>query len=410
MLEQYVCGPCALARVLKNPIREHIERLVACLRGQGYSPATIHRYVLVAEHFGNWLGRRPRRLRIVSRESVDAFLHRHLPQCSCPTPAPRHSHNIRKALDHMVPKTRAVLPPSAERLVQKYLQHLDHVCGAAPATLFCRGRYAREFLGLQSARGARRPSEWTVRHVMQYVLKYFTSGKCSAAQSAACSLRSFLRFMHAQGLCDSRLINAVPRIPLQQRAKLPRIMTEEQRRGFLASFDRSDPVGRRDYAMSLFMVELGLRVGEVVGLELKDIDWRNGTVAVRASKGRRTRLLPLLYGIGEATASYIKNGRPVSHDRHVFLRHSSPVGSPVTGPLIKKRICRAYAQSGCPAEWAGTHVLRHTAATRLLRGGACLKEIADLLGHRSINTSTIYATVDLSALSKVALPWPEVKS
>ena len=409
MLEQYVCGPCALARVLKNPILEHIERLVAHLHGQGYRPATIQRYVLVAEHFGNWLGRRPRRLRIVSRAAVDAFLHRHLPRCSCSTPAPRHDHNIRRALAHMVPPPPAAPPTPSERLVQKYLHHLDHVCGAAPATLFCRGRYAREFLGLQSARGARCPSEWTVRHVMQYVLKYFTSGKRSTARSAAYSLRSFLRFLHARGLCDSRLINAVPRLPLRRRASLPRVMTEEQLRRFLASFDRSDPIGRRDYAMALFMVELGLRVGEVVSLELRDIDWRTGTVAVRSSKGRRTRLLPLSARIGSATADYIKGGRPVSQDRHVFLRQSPPVGSPVTGPLIKKRICRAYARSGCPADWAGTHVLRHTAATRLLRGGACMKEIADVLGHRSIETSAIYATVDVAALSAVALPWPEAR-
>lgn len=120
-------------------------------------------------------------------------------------------------------------------------------------------------------------------------------------------------------------------------------------------------------------------------------------------------MMPLSDRIGKAMASYIKSGRPDSKDRQVFLRQSPPVGSPVTVALIRKRICRAYALSGCPADWAGTHVLRHTAATRLLRGGACMKEIADLLGHRSIETAAIYATVDVASLSAVALPWPEVR-
>ena len=238
------------------------------------------------------------------------------------------------------------------------------------------------------------------------------AGKCrrSSAQVAACSVRSLLRFLVLRGLCGGNLVQAVPRIPQWRQEGLPRFMTEEQLRRLLDSFDRSCATGRRDYAMTLFMVALGLRVSEVTELHLDDIDWRAGTVRIRSAKNRRTRLLPLPNRVGKATARYLHGGRPSSTQRQVFLRHSVPVGIPVSRELVRGVVRRAYARAGCPREWTGTHILRHTVATRLLQRGASLKEIADLLGHQSIDTSTIYSKVNISALAAVAMPWPEVQS
>ena len=413
MLEQYVRSPSVLARIDRNPLRGHIRRLTDYLHGRGYRASTILGQLSVVEHFGKWLSTRRRRLRGVTEESVRTFLQRHLPQCTCSPPAPRCVDGVRQALSLLLlccgPKVRPT-PTPAERLVREYVQHLDEVCGAAQETLHCRARYAREFLASQMSKGHHRPSMWTVQDVMRFALGYFERCKRSSALVAACSLRNFLRYIHSRGLCNGRLVHAVPSIPQRKQEGLPRIMTEEQRRRFLSSFSRSDATSRRDYAMALFMVELGLRASDVIGLELDDIDWRNGTVRVRSSKERRARVLPLSSRIGKATASYLRNGRPISTHRQVFLRHTLPVGFPTTRCTVRRAVCRAYERSGFPIDWTGTHILRHTAATRLLCRGVSLKEIADILGHQSIDTSAIYAKVNLPALGAVALPWPEVKS
>jgi site-specific recombinase XerD len=186
-------------------------------------------------------------------------------------------------------------------------------------------------------------------------------------------------------------------------------MTEEQLARFLDSVDRSTATGRRDYAMGLCMAELGLRVSEVVEVELEDLDWRNGLMQIRSPKGRQSRQLPITHRLGKAIAGYFKAGRPNSSCRSAFLRHRAPVGKAVGRELVRGVVRRAYVRIGCP-QWTGTHILRHTAATRLHQRGATLKEIADLLGHRSIDTSKIYTKVDLPVLRTVALSWPEARS
>jgi site-specific recombinase XerD len=188
-------------------------------------------------------------------------------------------------------------------------------------------------------------------------------------------------------------------------------MNEAELHRFLDSFDRSTATGCRDYAMAQSMVRLGLRVSEVAELKLQDVDWHNGVLRIHSAKRRRLRELPLPQDVGSAIANYVKSGRPNSSSNSLFLRHSVPVGTSVSRELVRGVIRRAYQRSGCSSNWTGTHVLRHTAATCLHQHGASLKEIADLLGHRSIDTSMIYTKVNLRSLDSVALPWPkEVQS
>jgi len=161
--------------------------------------------------------------------------------------------------------------------------------------------------------------------------------------------------------------------------------------------------------MALCQLDLGLRASEVVGLCLEDIDWRNGVLRIAATKVHRARELPLPVRLGQAISQYLRSGRPSTASRNVFVRHERRCGLCVSRALICWAMHRAYAKvRGCE-RWKGTHVLRHTAATLMLRRQASLKEIADVLGHRSINTTTIYAKVDLPMLAAVALPWPEAR-
>jgi site-specific recombinase XerD len=222
---------------------------------------------------------------------------------------------------------------------------------------------------------------------------------------AAISLRSFLRWLRLQGQTSIQLVAAVPRFPQWRLAGLPTVMTDDQLRAFLKTFNRSTPTGRRDYAMAVCMTDLGLRVGEVAALTLADLDQAAGTLRLTDGKSRRNRVLPMPRRVQQAiTAS--RRDRLETDAAHLFVRFRAPLGAGVSRALIRGVMRRAYAQvAGCE-KWTGTHVLRHTAATRLHRAGADMKRVADILGHKSIDTTAIYAKVDLGRLAAVALPWP----
>ncbi len=161
--------------------------------------------------------------------------------------------------------------------------------------------------------------------------------------------------------------------------------------------------------MVLCMTELGLRISEVAHLSLDDLDWRKGTLRLAKNKGGRERLLPLPQRLGRALASYLRRGRPaVAHQRHVFLCHHFPYGTPLSIGQVGYAIKMAYSRAGIPI--TRTHLLRHSFATNLHQQGASVKALADVLGHRSLESTTIYTRVNLRQLRSVAMPWPGSKS
>ena len=202
----------------------------------------------------------------------------------------------------------------------------------------------------------------------------------------------------------------MPIIPNWKLATIPKTMTKEQLSVFLTSFNRKTPCGQRDYALALCFLELGIRVSEVKGLLLDDIDWKNSTVTIRATKTLNSRILPLPVRFGKALACYLKNGRPKTDLRNVFVRHKPFKNMPPTINMIHSAVHRAYKRAGLTDQCSGTHIFRRTLATVMHQKGATLKEVADILGHKRLDTTTIYTKVNLPMLSKVALPWPEVQS
>jgi integrase/recombinase XerD len=304
-------------------------------------------------------------------------------------------------------------PPSGltplDAVIHAFDLHMRDVRGLAPSTRLYRVRYVREFLQSVFGRGPLRLDRLVVADPMGFITAYARRCSPATAQVAASALRSFLRFLQLQGLCEARLVAAIPSIPHWDLAGIPRTLTEQQVKQLLASFDRATATGRRDYAMALCMVDLGLRVSDVVRLRLQDIDWRQSTVTVSGVKPRRCNVLPLPQRIGKAIADYVRRGRPRSQHVEVFLGHRAPVGAATRETLVRGVMNRAYARCGLDPRCRGTHVLRHTAASRMLQRGATLKQIADILGHRSIDTSAIYAKVNCPMLASVAMPWPEVK-
>jgi integrase/recombinase XerD len=351
----------------------------------------------------------------VTRATIRSFLHEHLPTCHCPTPAPTYPRQVRAALGHLLripgspaqqPRPTSPLTP-VEVILGDYRGHLRDTCGLAESTCSYRLRYAREFLQSQFGDGPVCWASLRPEALMAFGAGYAARCRPGSAQVAASSLRGFLRFLQLHGHCTPALVAAVPQIPRWQLDHLPRTLSEEEIRQFLDGFDRTTPTGRRDYAMTRCQVDLGLRVSEVAGLRLDNLDWRGGTLLIAGGKVGRARGLPLPEGVGCAIAEHLRYGRPVTICRQVLVRHTVPMGVAIAPGLIRGMIRRASARiEGC-VHGIGTHVLRHTAATRLHRHGASLKEVADLLGHRCLDTTVIDTKVDLSALAAVALPWPE---
>jgi integrase/recombinase XerD len=413
MLKKHFHREHVRARIHANPLAGQIENFVAYLDRRGHSNFTIQSYTQVAEHFGRCVqfadGTR------VSRKGIDDFIRLHLPYCSCDKPAPCHVSTVRAALRHLL---RAADQSGAEEIdsidqltqaLNEFARYLRCNAGLAESTCRYRIRYAREFLTGFRDDGEVDFGSLTPKNVMNFVVSIASRCSRSSAQVAAVSIRSFLRFLQFEGFCNAALVQSVPRIPQSRLSGVPSVMQDDQVLRFLNCFNRFTATGRRDYAMALCMVELGLRVSEVAGMETTHIDWRHAVLTVPAPKSRQARQLPLSSRHGEALTEYLRNGRPQSQSKFVFLRHRVPLGKPVTKELVRGVMRRCYARCGF-CDWTGTHVLRHTAATRVHQRGATLKEVADLLGHRSIDTAMIYTKVNLPELRSVALPWPEVQS
>jgi site-specific recombinase XerD len=217
--------------------------------------------------------------------------------------------------------------------------------------------------------------------------------------------RCFLQYARYRGEVTADLAAAVPVVPNWSKTTLPRGITMEQVRQLLASINRRTAMGRRDYAILLLLARLGLRSSEVAFLDLDDIDWNVGQLSVHGKRGQCTEL-PLLPEVGKAIAAYLRRGRPKSASRRVFLRAKAPLrgfqGAGGVGSVVRHSLKRAKVN----APTCGAHQFRHGLATEMLRQGASLGEIGELLRHRHPQTTTIYAKVDINALRTLALPWP----
>lgn len=412
MFDKYFC-PRVVARLRAGPDAEWLESFLGHLHHRGHARLTVQSYVRQAELFAGWLRRRRTLITAVTDEDVRAFIRRQLRR----SPATRQS-ATRLLVAHLR-QQRLVPPPPApraepgERVIAEFDAHLRDAAGLSDATRLYSRRYAREFLRSVFGTGPIGWSRIRPRHVRAYIAGYGTTGRAAAAQVAAGAIRRFLRWLEFRSRIDSALVAVVPTFRRWRHAGLPRPLTDDQYRAVLAVIDRATALGRRAFAMVLCMGDLGLRCGEVAALALGDFDAAAGTLHIAAGKSRRGRVLPLPDRVRRALADYVRRDRPVSDAPHLFLRDRFPAGGAVTKDIVREAARRAFARvPGCE-RYTGTHVLRHTAATRLHRAGADLKRVADVLGHRSLDTTAGYAKVDRTRLRGVARPWPtaeEVRS
>ena len=298
---------------------------------------------------------------------------------------------------------------TAEEVLAAFDEHLRRTRGVCAGTRRNYGWYAGAFLEAVLAGGPVDVATIRAGDVAGFVGDLPGRYRPRTVELAASALRSFFRFLRAEGLRGDRLEDAVPMVP-HRPGGLVRHLGPGRLEQLIVSLDSSSPRGLRDRAIILCMARLGLRASEIAQLRLDDLDWRNATVRVRARKTGHGALLPLTAEVGTALAGYLRRGRPDTPSRHVFVLHWLRAGAPISGSIVGRAVDNALQRAGMDAPVRGANLLRHSLATDLLEHGASLREIADLLGHTSLATTRIYAAVDVAALREVALPWPEATS
>jgi site-specific recombinase XerD len=418
MLEKVFRHPSVLKRLRGGVLGGALDDLAAYLLGRGHTLTTVQMYLRGAGHFSYWL--QLERIPAVSlrEEVVGHFLQKHLRACRCPVPFGEPVSCMRAVMGHLmlvlrrsgrIAPARPMEPRPADAMLEAFEAYLRETRGATSKTCVEYTRYVREFLESVEINAPGDISILGPRDVMDFVASRAACCKPATAKLVATALRSFLRFQQMQGLCGAELTEAVPTVPRWRLSQIPTTLSDDQVRTLLTSFNRSTGIGRRDYAMALCLVQLALRAGEVARLSLDDINWRSGTMRIAAGKVRRAGSLPLPAPVGRAIVAYLRRGRPGTRERLIFLRHILPVGGPIDAGAVRAAMRRGFERAGVRVPSKGTHALRHTAATRMIRAGASIKEVADVLRHRCIDTTAIYTKVDLPRLADVALAFPKAK-
>jgi len=304
------------------------------------------------------------------------------------------------------PSSEAVTQPDGATLIETtYTTHLREERAVAETTAAVYLRLVHPFVLEHLSDGWKGFTRLDARDVIRFVVRGARRVTPCYAKLQVTALRSFLRFAHAHGFTKLDLGAAVPTIPYWRLATLPRFIAAKDVRRLVRSCDRRGHSGCRDYAILLLLARLGLRASEVAHLELDDIDWDAAELSVHG-KGHRHDRIPLPNDVGRALATYIRHARPRCVSRLVFMRLQAPVQG-LGGTAIAKIVRRAIERVGLQTPSHGAHLLRHSLATTLLRHGSSLPEIAELLRHRSLKTTMLYAKVDLRALHRVSPPWPE---
>ncbi len=387
---------------VSGPLAEYAAGFAAYLAGAGYTPLSAANQVRLLAHLSRWLEDRGLAPGELTGQRVQEFLAaRRAAGYTCRLSA-RGLAPLLGCLRGLgvVPEPAGPVPAAAvDVLLDRYRSYLAVERGLAGSTV----RYY-----LEEARGFLAGRECGLGELSAAGVSGFVAAECrrrstGSAKILVTALRSLLRFLVVEGLVTPGLQGAVPAVAGWRGGGLPKSLPDGQVAALLAACDRGTATGRRDFAVMTLLARLGLRACEASALELDDIDWRAGTVTVRG-KGRRDEQLPLPPDAGEALAGYLRDGRPAGGvSRRVFLLSRAPGGG-MSADAVKAVVRNACRRAGLPA--AGAHRLRHSAATGMLRAGAPLAEIGQVLRHRSVSTTAIYAKVDHGSLAQLAMPWP----
>ena len=415
-LEQVFSCPRTLARLRANPLGRLLEEFCRWLLDDGFTRGCIRKHLCYAAHLNQHLGTGadPPRERLSARD-VEGFFAAYPGYCRNRGPLAGHLRGVRSSIDRLIAflrhQGRFDAPrqaPLYQPLLDAYLAWLRKERDVTPGTLELRDRSLTRFLrwlGPQAT--VEGLSLLGAEQVEGFFLAEAKGQGPAARRSMQAALRTFFRFCFQQGWIGCRLDRAVPTLRTYRLSTLPQGLSEAQAWRVLESVDRTTAVGRRDYAILQLLYRYGVRAGQVRALRLADIRWSDNQILFRATKNGKDSRLPLTREVGESLLEYLRNARPRGCWPEVFLTCRAPYAPLGRSHAISEIVRRRLRAAGIVVPHRGAHVFRHGFATRMLEQGHSLKAVADVLGHRHLDTTFIYAKVDFPALEAVPLPWPE---
>jgi site-specific recombinase XerD len=412
MLSEYFEAPERIRAIRSGPSGALIEDFAEQLFRRRYAEISARRHIRAAEHLMHWVQRN----RLSDHELNDGVLQRfgeHLVRCRCGRYSSAKPVDVLNGARLFVRHVQGVAEPAVHErppvpeepeLLKAFCAWMRERRGTSDGALYNYSLPLRELLKSVGED----PRKLDARCLREFVLRQSHGGKWMARRCRT-ALRMFLRFLTAEGRCRAGLLGAIPVVPNWRLASLPRYLPAEHVERLLASCDLSSSVGKRDRAILLLLARLGLRAGDIVQMRLADIDWKSACLHVSGKNRRQTRL-PLTQEVGHAIATYLQSARLPAPTNALFLRSRAPFRALGSHCAVSMIVGSAFRRAGIKRPGRGAaHLLRHSVASSMLRHGASLQEISVLLRHRSIETTQIYAKVDVTALRQIAQPWPGVR-
>lgn len=406
MLETFFERRFVLERFRSSPVGSYIDGFATSLIAQGYTFQAGGSCLRHAVHLGRWMEPRGLPFSALDEEVIASFVG-HFPACDCyDERIGSHERAIarvrvfRRYLQDVGVVARPVATVVDDPLVTDFVTWMRQQRKASEQTVKAFSRVVRRLL----ARVGNDPSTYTIHALRKAVIALADEHGDATAEQVATATRSFLRQLAVRGHCSIDLADGIPRPAQWSQTTLPKHLSSEDVEKLLATCDVCTATGLRDRAVMLLLARLGLRADDVIRLGLADVDWAAATIRL-VGKGRHEARLPLPQEVGDALLTYIDKGRPRIVDEHLFLTTRAPWGPIRNNSTIAQLVERAIHRAGVDAPSFGAHILRHSAATSMLRDGASLDGIASILRHRSIDTTVVYARVDQGLLGSVAQPW-----
>ena len=409
MADPFAEGHIVSEQQRESALGAHINTFKSIVSDLGYSPSTIRSQLNLLRSFTKWVQGNHVVIAKINEGITDRFLTE-----SGRKGAIRRGDNrtLHRFLDHL--RVEGAIPhpepplnesPLAD-LKSRYEDYLLKERGLSTVTGSRYWPYIQRFLVARFGDNPMRLGELCPQDIDHFLLRHAHERTPKAAQLMVSAMRSFLRFLFRYGETRRDLSTAVPTVPSWRLSEVPKYIKPEEIELVLEACDRTTSVGRRNYSILLLIARLGLRAGEVVALELGDINWRTSELTIRG-KGQSCDRLPLPQSAGEALVIYLKNDRPKCSTRRVFVRSRAPYRGFRDSTTVSTIVGRTVERSGLSTPSKGAHLLRHSLATGMLRKGASMAEIGELLRHRSPNSTEIYAKVDIEGLRSIARVWPE---
>ena len=407
MVERYCDGSARAQRLRVGPLAPHIDGFAALLTQEGYAQVSVRGKLQLLDKLSRWLKRRKLQAADLGEQLLSLFL-----TCRRRSgPRRGDAATCRQLLGFLRGLGCIPIAPvqidttSLARIEQDFARFLSAERGLKSVTIADYVRTVRRFLLQRFGQEECRVDELCLQDINLFILNRARHVRRSYAQSMVTALRSFMRFLQQRGTITADIAAAVPTVANWRLSHLPKTLTPAQVERLLTCCDRNTLTGQRDYAILLLLARLGLRAGEVVAMTLDDLDWEAGEFIVRG-KGDRLERLPLPQDVGAALVHYLRHVRPACSTRRVFIRMKAPHCGFAGAVAICNVVRRALWRADLDPEFKGAHLLRHSLATNMLRRGASLGQIGQLLRHCHPNTTQIYAKVDIEALRGIALPWP----